>query len=577
MYVEHAYFTDRACALAQDHLAARLSSTPSPALAARHLALALLCPTRPFVVYCRGAKKQPRAILNPRGLPMTLGDVSALGDHVSRFGPIHGLPRAGQDGLLARIFEWLADPEETPGGVLADVAEEACEGPSVDWARVEADLGAPIERWPRHLYNPIARVRPLQGPGDPDTLFSFDNPHYLDLVLRNHTHFGARAYEVWRGFHEIALDVPRASCAQLSRRGAEAEDEVEARCRVLRARLRDRVLRWASEAPEAWVAPIWPQLQRLRAAPDDPRTHALLDALIGALAGLTLEGIGVHFLQDNLAGGHLRTDRTAHGLGESRYDHDLDNALGVRMDQPTLDGPRRFVGFGDGALLGPPTANPSACHAQPMRPEEVTACLVRFQRVAMLTTTAASLAAWVLDADPQAPPSPLVRAALPIGPSTASGDLPTPPPPFGYESLLGVTALDLSGGGARVGPRLALLDAVGLWAGWMRSYQVTLLTSTAGDVEVSGAFRFHWRWAARFLVSGGFEVYGGGDEAGDFKLGSGPAVGLNFLPEGWTRAPLEIILDYRLPVRFFHGTRGWFASPFLEGHFLDIGVGLAFM
>lgn len=624
-YLEHSWVTDRACSEALARLAPAVAADET--LAARYLALALVCPERAVPRYCVDDRKTATAQLNlledaSDAHGVTLGDFAALPDHYSRYGPVRGLDRAGV-GLLGAVLGWLGDGAGGVGGIIEDVAEEGCDDSDVPWEVVERDVSAELARLrtdghlpavPQGALSALDRAPPAAGPDDPHALYSFDNPHYLDLVLRNHGHFGAAAYGRWLGFHTTAVDLAEHPCAATLGLDGDALEDIaddaggafadvewddldadrrrEQGCAMLRERVRGRVERWLERGEAALTAPV-------RAlALDDAR----LDAVVSALMAAVFEGAGLHYLQDDLAGGHLRTDRTAvSGLADSRFTHDLDGDLGVAARLDTLDGSTAFVAFGDGRLLGPALAPSDDCDTLPAPSREATtACLLRRQRGLLVATTAASLLDWALGGaayqppaahgcDAEEEPRAFVCRALPMrpvsaGPSPSSpppetlarGDLPVPPPPFSYESVLIAADFDATGGPPRLGARLELLTELGDSAGWMRSYDLGVLVAPASDrarYDVELAHLFHFRWAARFLVNAGPYVYvsatGLGDDP-DFVAGVGPDLGLTFLPEGWTQAPLEFTLNWRMPLRLIGGAA-------VEAHFVGAAIGLAFM
>lgn len=621
-YLEHSWATDRACAEALARLAPAVAT--DPALGARYVALGLVCPERPTRRYCVNDLKQAQAQLNLLEVGsgehgVTLGDFAALPDHYSRFGPVRGLERAGV-GLLEDVLGWLGDGRGAVGGIIDDVAEEACDGAAVPWDVVEADVSAELAALRRdgHLASvpaparaALERLVPSQGPHDPHALLSFDNPHFLDLVLRNHGHFGDAAYRTWAGFHATAVDIAARGCPAVLGLDDDVLEDIaddaggrfaevpwddldpkalrERGCDLLRDRVSRRVTRWLERADPTLTAPV-------RASP--PPT----DAVVAALMAVVFEGAGLHFLQDDLAGGHLRTDRTAvSGLADSRFTHDLDGDLGVSARLDTLFGSARFVAYGDGRLLGAPLAASTDCEALPATTREATtACLLRRQRGLLVATTAASLVDWALGGAAYQPPAgqscddePSARAfvcrALPMRPVSAGvppgaatpqtlarGELPVPPPPFSYESVLVAADFDATGGPPRMGVRLELLTELGAWAGWMRSYTVSVLVQPASDrarYDLEFAHLFHFRWAARFLVNAGPFVYLGATGLGDdpdIAAGVGPDLGLSFLPEGWTQAPLEVTFSWRMPVRVVGPVE-------VEAHFIEAAIGLAFM
>lgn len=637
VYFEHAWFSDRGCRVAQHAVAEALTDDGRRA---RYLALALVCPERTPTRYCADGRKFAQSQLNRldgtlTDHAVTFGDFSGLADHVSRFGPVRGLARLGDDGLIGEVWRWFAEDPGDPGGVVGDIAEEGCEHEvAVPWAQAHRDVARMLtvveaeQRLPSLSVDWLAgrrRTRPRLGPDDPDALYSFDNPHFLDLQLSNHTHFGLKAYQSWLGLHGAAVDVGQATCAEVVGLDADALADLDdadtvdwdalapnarraAGCRLLRGLVRARLLRWAKRADPALVAPVAARLQALAAPAGD---DALLDQVVAALHGALIEGVALHYLEDGFAGGHARTDRSAQGLAASRYTHDLDGDDGLAVVVQTRAGAASLVAYGDRRMFGPELAEDARCDSLDGADRAtVTTCLLRHQRGLVTTVVAASVADWVAGGrfygapadDPRATPGcaqpdaldRFICRGLPIAPPAvlpaedhptatwlAPGDLPVPPAPFDYEALLGTTSIDLSGGSPQAGARLVLLTELGSSGHWMRSHDVGL-NATLGDgaddrMVVEYAHRFHWRWAARFLVDAGPYVFIGASHlATDAALttGVGPTAGLTFLPEGWTKIPLQLSFDYRAPLRLLTGA-GY--APRVMGHFLEIGLGFAFM
>ncbi|MFN7131249.1 MAG: hypothetical protein ACK4N5_04150, partial [Myxococcales bacterium] len=406
-YLEHSFFSDRACLEAQRRLAP-LARTHAD-VAERYLALSLFCPEKWERPYCAGGYKQLEGSLNrleeppteSGDHPITLGDYAALPDHLTEWGPVRGMPRADQEGLTLRTFEWL-DETGDARGVIADVAEDACEtGDPVEWQRLERDVAAGLEELgqsedalPLPVLLPTARGPIARGPHDPSGPYSFDNPQYLDLVLRNHHHFGVSSWATWTGFHTAAFAIASTPCeerlafsaSRLSSlsRGFPAfeevrwkslpDDELRSRgCALLAERVKRRAREWAVRADPALVEPVRPLLDALA-------TGAPRPSLASAVMALVFEGVGLHFLQDSLAGGHLRVERAAYGLEDSRYMHDTDGRHGVSAELATRAGTRRFVAFGDSYLLGHAGTEADRCDWQALpaaAPDLVSACLLR--------------------------------------------------------------------------------------------------------------------------------------------------------------------------------------------------------
>ncbi len=639
-YLEHMWLGDRACRDAQFRLAQALRPGDDQ-LAARFLALAVACPTQPVGrrVYCAAGYKQATAQLNhveAGDYPATFGDFVALPDHVSDFGPFAGLTQATQRGLVAWLWRWLAAPAGDAGGVVGDVGEDACETDDlVDWDQLEEDVDRRLSQWREApgdvtptLLEPLARAPAVRGPHDAPGPYSFDNPHYLDLVLRNHDHFGAEAWRNWTGFHAAAQAVASRACRDtLGLAPADLQDlasgkpkfyklkwsDLDARvrrqvgCQLQGELVASRLAEWARHTDPILARAAQPWLSQLT----EPEGEPLRQAVASALASLALEGAGLHYLQDGLSGGHLRTLRSGRGLEDSRYDHDTDSAAGLAATLVTRAGARRLVAFGDGWLLGRSGHCGDLDLSQPAGAEaakQVTACLLQHQRALLVGMGSASLIDWALGgaldkADaaacqvtqaskfacnflPLLPPQAGAWAvAPPHSPVLPRGDLPVPPPPFTYESLLTALAIDGAGSATQVGVRMEFLSQLGAAGHWLRSWDVGLLTRLqprhGPDLAVEAAHLFHFRWAARFLVHAGpvttMSLYGFGEDVG-LRWGLGGAAGLTLLPEGWTKIPLELRLSYRIPVILFDSQYGFDRRSIdVPAQWIEFAFGLAFL
>ncbi len=617
-YLEHSYLSDRACREAQRKLA-RVLKPGDDSLAARYLALSLTCPEAWDRPYCLDGYKQVEGGLNRLEAPpaesgdhsITLGDFAALPDHLATFGAVRGLPQAAREGLTTRVLEWLAT-EGDAGGVISDVAEDACETPeSIGWGWLEPLFREPTS--PELPSSPLVRAPAKKVVSDPAGPYSFDNPQYLDLVLQNHSHFGPEAYRTWSGFHATARDLARTPCEQVIPHDADlfenladdlagfeeidwddlSELELEQKgCALVAERIRLRVVEWGRRASPELSEPVRSQIARLAAAPS-PERDALASSLVMPLIGLVFEGAGLHFLQDGLSGGHVRLQRLAYELQDSRYHHDADSANGVPARVSTATGSEELVLFGDGYVLATPTPDAS-CDEDPagLAPEQVTHCLILRQRKLLLTTTTASLLHWA-----ETPDDGYVRRHLPVvapgqpAPADAAtaqierGALPTPPPLFSYQSFLFSTSLDATGGPPQVGVRTVFLTELDARANWMTSYHFGLLTRLAqpdqAELTTEFSFMFHWRYAARFLINAGpyaFLGAGGFDERVTPFFGVGPNIGVSVLPEGWIRLPLEISLSYRVPFRLLDASLPLDQQRVrIDAHWVELAVGLAFM
>jgi hypothetical protein len=622
-YLEHSYFTDRACRFTQETLAARIERGDADAqTVSRYLALAVVCPNQWDGGYCNeDGYKRHQANLNRleesgSGVSLTLGDFAALPDHISHFGPVRNLTSA-EEGLVSQVYGWMSAATGPVGGIIEDVSEDACEG-EVAWARVEAEIRRellqPQAPPSAKNFSPISRAPVQRGPSDPAGAYSFDNPHYLDLVLRASHHFGDHAYGTWLGFHSAATDVASRTCGESLDFSAGLLEEIaeglpeyeeiewdslppekrsEKACALLAERIRGRVLLWSRHAPAPLVKPVAAEIEILRREADP--------GLVPALTSLVFEGSGLHFLEDGLSAGHMRPSDGRRGLGEQRYDHDYDNRAGVSAWFPTAEEKVHFVAFGDAHLLGPSYGEARAC-ANPQTPEELTDCLVQRQRGIVVSAAGASLLDWALGGrlfvhDPATvcpshdPEIALICTRLPLAApkvmghgdhfpakvrGLSQGSLPIVAPPFAYESLDVEVANDLAGAVNQLGISMAYFSALGSNAGWLTSYRIGFRTAEAANTfQADFSYGFHWRWAARFLVDAEPFVFAGlaGPASGRrFETGMGPRVGITALPEGWVKIPLALGVSYRLPIVLYGRDQ-----IDIEGHWLLLSLGLAFM
>ncbi len=670
-YLEHLYFSDQACLGTQQQIKqVLLQANPwhesHDELLLNYFALSLYCPLTWDKPYCEnGYKNLESAIHKSQISPtlssdyaVTLGDISALADHNARFGPLQQVTHAQEQGLTYDLIHYLSQSDGKLRWTLEDVAEDACEvGDLADFTGVQSDINlirekAKLENINPYYFNPFLRQTPNKGPSDPAGLYSFDNPHYLDLVFRNHNHFGSQAYEAWSGLHGNALAMRALSCESIMAENEEIYDElvdlwsdsaqdwarldaknrIALNCHFLKKHLVLQLKKWLEFKNQALdISKIThqhqssisnlindinrlPSFQLLLNQPnidDIIKSHSeALDHLASAWLSLILEGTGLHFLQDIIAGGHLRTIRTRGGLKESRYDHDEDNRRGVSAILQTKSDSKAFVAFGDTYLLAKQSLEHIDCDqlkADPNASMKVTAaqltkCLIQYQRQLLYSMSKASLMDWArghhtYHQDYQA----WVDAFLPIQPITVMGEktarvepsqnrfyqqgnLPLPPPPFKYESLSNRWGFDLRGNSPQINLQLSFLEELGRFAHWLTSFQLGIYTNI-GDAQrrqwISDfGYHFHWRWAARFTVNMGVSGYMGWrglDQDVSFFMGLSPVTGITLLPEGWIKMPLEITIAYRLPLTFFDSKIGFPGSHLIEGHFLYLGFGLAFM
>lgn len=552
-YIEHSFFADRACHEAQRRLLHRMErvSTDSD-LVERYLAISLLCPLAWKRNYCEDGQKQAEASLNrlpsPRGsrdVSLTFGDLAALPDHISSFGPIRGLPPSAsrRKGLLEKVFQWMATPPGRVTGVVPRIAQPVCEASTgvTPWRRVEHDIATHLaiqdrdEELPSIPYpflSALQRSAVPRGPRDPAAAYSMTNPHFLDLLLRDTHHFGEAAYSSWLGFHSKAVDIGRRSCRDtidfsartmrvysantpgydhIDWKQLSIRERREWSCGVLAEHIRIHLLTWATHADKALVAPLEHLLETYTST-GDSAAAAGRERIVGLVMSLVFEGSGLHFLQDGLAAGHMRMSNRR-SMGERRYDHDLDNREGVVAAVRTAVNEHTFVAFGDSYLLGPPADPERLCDLDKLAfsdsPERVSDCLIAHQRSIVVATATASLLDWALDGfmytdtpgggpdcasgDPeerficrslplQAPGVPGHTQARSRPTSLQHGVMPIPPPRLSYESLSISAAFDIAGTGNQLGLELAFYSEMGNWASWLRSYRIGL-RSTDGSPD----------------------------------------------------------------------------------------------
>lgn len=627
-YLEHAWFTDESCHYALDRLSSEIDESNFEA----YVALGLMCPA-PEAVYCSEGDKAATAHLNLRedsdDYGVTLGDYAALPDHVSRFGPMPGFEHALDDGMVQRTLEWLTRPGSA-GGVIEDVGEDACETDLADFAGARSDVRAELNqldktglaKFDKDLLLPGLRAEAKRGPSDPAARYSFNNPHYLDLVIRNHTHFGEAAFSAWTGLHSAALAVSKRRCEdvvpldeevledladempgfdQINWEEHVGEDRAKMACRMFAVGIRQRIERWRDSPHAAAVR------ERLETLSGDA-----VDGIFAKLLALTFEGAALHFLQDGLASGHMRTIRSREDLSEVRHDHDLDNHHGVVADLQTAAARHRFFAYGDAHLLAESPA-PGCLQGWPLMnaldsviPEVLTACSIRHQRGILVAATTASL----LDVSLGGPAferstacsregraSNFVCRFLPIRATEATGHtipdivekdlqpgvLPVPPPEYSYQSLSIRIGLEVPSNVQQLGVKVSFLEQLDNHGHWLTSWRFGLHTTLGdgGDNQwvADASYHFHYRLSARFMFEmGPFWFAGLRDVSSDvgFFAGIGPSVGVAALPEGWITLPLELSLTYRLPLVMLSSDNGFFGDEFIDGHWMQFGVGLAY-
>jgi len=584
-YLEHSYFTDKACWQTQLQLA---SSLNTPREIANYLALAIYCPINWDKNYCHGDYKMAQGLINSLDEhpieshlhSLTLGDISALPDHTDRFGHVANLPLANRPGVLSKILDWLVDDKSDADGFIGDVAEDACETAELtSWKSVESDL----RKFSKiHLYREYFQVgnrsQIQKGPSDPAGAYSFDNPQYLDLVLKNHHHFGARAYRTWLGLHKVAIEMTERKCESLLVH--------EKSCSEIAKLIKKKLLLWSKTADARLVDPIRKKLPDLELP--------LLMQTLSSFIGLTFEGFGIHFLQDNLAGGHIRTNRSSHNLEDARYYHDLDGEIGLQAEFTGTKNISPYMAYGDGYILGKGAGLHRPCRPglRSSNPKEVTNCLLAYQRGLILQTTKASLLHWASGGKTYDDYLATQKVSLPgtprarPTPQLAAGNLPLPKPDFSYQSLLLSTAKDNSGELLQNGIKLVFLSSLGDETQWLTSYNYGLFQSR-GEIQnqhfqqLHGEFSysFHWRWAARFLINAAPYLQFGSKNLGNSKstiATLGPRFGITFLPEGWIRMPLDITLEWKVPYNIFesnHKTK----TDGVGKSWVELSIGLSFM
>ena len=664
-YLEHMYVTDRVCEHTVQQIERVLISKKidHPNLLVRYLALSLFCPrAHPEIPYCREGFKLAEAPLISLSAPpiesqeysLTLGDLSSLPDHIGRFGFTPQLARADKYGLTSMIIEWITSNSTGLTGTLYDIAEDACEGGNlVDWDGINQDIDRSIQRFDEQQELPQlpteylkARSRaPLQkGPSDPAALYSFDNPHYLDLVFRNHHHFGEKAYQAWLGFHQVGIDLAESDCASLIDPDPDwledladdwtefeaidweeysRQDRQQKGCDLLSHILQKKVKIWSRKLPSEVINKLkrgYPSFSQFLDDKNTKESRELANAVLSATLSLIYEGSGLHFLQDSLAGGHMRTIRTRGGLKEARYDHDADNRDGVIASYNTAQKSHLFVAYGDAYLLGfgphytvtlkNDNNRPCPSSATPFSRYHGGRCALSVQRGFLTLATLGSLLDWsygglmyqdeqnISDKQLQRIYQKLTKMMPMSSPMTVKShddkavatkrlgraNLPVPPPDFSYQVLSNRFAFDLAGSTPRLGLQLKLLDTLGAFAHWLSSYQFGLNVDLGeGDLNrwsLDAGYAFHFRWAARFTIDMGLSSHMGWKEFNtgiDWYVGITPMAGITLLPEGWIKMPLEFTVNYQLPLTFYDQGIGFPGVNLIDGHYFGIGLGLAFM
>lgn len=620
-YLEHSFLTDNSCAILLEQLAQDTTVLANPQTSARFMALSILCPLQRQERYCKDGRKNTRSLwYTPAPKDehaITLGDYSALVDHISQLGPLVGYPRLHKAGLLRDSLLWLAPKSKGLRGEIALIGKQTCVvDKQVDWKGVARDIetvsSAFQQTIPREYFATSRRAPLKEGLKDLSTLYSFLNPHYLDLVLQNDHHFGEKAYASWLGFHAMAMDIAQHECTQLLKPDKmlwkaffpnlpwdehQPRGQTQKMCAALQQSIDDRISQWSARHPET--------AQHISQLSSAPWRAQVLSALIA----LIYEGAGLHYLQDGFSGGHVRVSRLGQGLGNSRHMHNEDCKHGVATTVGTHKGIHGFVAFGDGYLLTPAGNLPPDCFSRAqLSKEQYSACLVAHQRRLMIDVGIASLTDWVqggvLYTDTprcsdtkwhelicaQLP----TRAPLGVGLSSIDqppkrlyfGTIPDPPRPYSYESLSMLWAIEGTGKATQMGLNIRFTQEMGQKAHWMRSWDISLLSTTRGTTTTEAlghiSHLFHWRMNARFLINLGPMIHLGWRGYGDnvnYFMGSGGYAGWTALPEGWTKIPLTISMNYRLPVTLFDTEHQGFSMEAIqiEGHWIELRFGLAFL
>lgn len=578
-YLEHSYFTDKACYKTQ---VALIEKGLNRDILPIYLALALYCPSSWKRNYCDKGYKIVEGNINALSskpensgdYSLTLGDISALPDHTDHYGALKNIPNLKKEGLLSQVLEWISEEESDADGFIEDIAEDACETDELtSWKEVEQSLQQfQNQKINQSYFKTGARGEILQGPSDPPGKYSFDNPQYLDMILKNHHHFGEKAYQTWLGLHQAAIDLSQKSCQEIL--------ISEHSCSDFYSFLKRRINRWKKMSSPKLVLPVEKYLQSL--------DESTLDKVFSSLVGLTFEGLGLHFLQDNMAGGHIRTNREALNLEDARYYHDLDGKVGVLAQFITNKKVIPFWAYGDGFLLGKGAGEKFNCPSKKTKSKhEITQCLLQYQRGLLFKTTTASLLHFATQGKLIAPYLSMGSVILASDTNKKSnlppGTLPLPRPEFSYQSVGIEGGINNKGDILQNGVNLKFLSALGQNANWLTSYNFNLIQSY-GDkngksfqrFHTGFSFGFHWRWAARFLINTAPHIQLGKTKLGSEKNTSikiGPQIGITLLPEGWIRLPLDISLNWKLPFTVYKSNKNLISNQ----QWFTISIGFAFM
>lgn len=438
-YLEHSLVTDRACHEAQKLLARDIANAPA-GIKSRYLALALMCPARWQSAYCENKRKTVRAAFSTGAAkagthPITLGDYSALVDHVTEYGHVQNFPGAAERGLTDFTWQWI-HPQKASGGIASDIGGELCrDDKTPDWYKVEADISSFFHFWqqekrapriPSAMLDENRRGDVSPGPSDPSALFTIRNPRFLDLQLFNQTHFGTAAYRTWAGMHNTALAIASERCEDViepeesaMRRLAEGRASFSGihwskkknphfrrdACRLLSDVAREHLQRWIESGDERLTTPARHLVAAVLSAKTGSEGAAIADMLPAHLAALVFEGAGAHYLQDALSGGHIRTEHRSRELNTTRRYHDLDSKSGVVTMLGTRHERHDFVAYGDTFLLGSPAMSlldtdlrrcENATKKSTTGKQLTTDCLLAYQRGIVTAANTASILDWSL-------------------------------------------------------------------------------------------------------------------------------------------------------------------------------------
>ena len=570
-YLEHSFFTDSASYEAQLILKNKIQSKRD---LAKYYALAIYCPRNWKNDYCRDDYKVAQALINipeefkpfSESHSLSLGDISALPDHTDKFGAVKNVPALNKEGLLTIVLDWMLEDEGEADGYVEDVAEDACETDGlVSWEQVKKN-----QTKKPYIYEDYfkmgARAQIKKGPSDPAGAYSFDNPQYLDMVLKNHHHFGEKAYQTWLGLHQAAIDFSMQSCEELL-----YHDES---CNTFYKQIKKRIELWHKHADPSIKVPLKKIDQNL------------LSLTFSSLVGLTFEGLAIHFLQDNLAGGHIRTNREALNLEDARYYHDEDGKHGVLAEFTNKKKRTKYISYGDGFLLGKGAGEKIECPNKKTNDKRaISNCHLHKHRTLLQGSTKDSILHWASEGKTigEYLPTESVKVAgssiNPVSTTISGGTLPTPRPDFSYQSVSISSASDQSTKDLQLGARLNFLSSLGSNAGWLTSFNYGLYQTQGENLRqyhTEFSFGFHWRWAARFLLNAAPYVQAGRKIAGGNKfteIALGPRLGMTFLPEGWIRLPLDVTLSWKRPYSVYKSNDSYSQ----HGQWIEISIGLSFM